>query len=648
MSEAVPEERSLDVPALGLRRVAYFALVVLSAVAGTLMMLDIVGAGGVTALEILILVLFAPTFTWISFSFWNAIIGFALVMSRRHPLSLRPLSDRPSADTPLTSRTALVMPARNEDPGRVFDGLRGLLSSLEATGRAGAFDLHLLSDTSDPVLARAEEAGWETFARAYRGSAGLHYRRRSSNEGRKAGNIGEFCRRCERDYDFMIVLDADSVMRGRTLVQLVRTMEANPGAALIQTVPLPARQSTVFGRLVQFAATMYSPMLAAGQSFWQGDAANYWGHNAILRLAPFVRHARLPTLPGRAPLGGEILSHDFVEAALLRRAGWGVYLLPDLPGSYEDVPTNVLDFARRDRRWAQGSIQHLRLLTTRGLHPLSRVHFTLGAMGYVSSVLWFVLLLAGSAYVLWPGASGGPTLAFSFGAPSPASAGWSASLLAITGMLLFLPKVLGVIVALREPTGYGGALRMLAGSIVEALFAIVIAPMMMMFHVASVLAILAGRDVSWGAQPRGARRVGWPEALGSAGWIGAGGAVWLAVTAALSPGFVLWLAPILVGLLLAAPLARWTSGTGHAGRTGQERAERRNVRWLTVPQEMVPLMELDGRSGSGVWHPEHPASEPAEPLYDMPPGRRSRGGVAIASGVGAGAAVGSRQPDVGG
>src|SRR5690606_8294279 len=582
-----------DVPGQRLRRVAYFGLVALSAVAGTLMMLDIVGAGGVTPLEILILVLFAPTFAWISFSFWNAVIGFVLVAWQRHPLTLRPLSEQLSADRPLETCTALVMPARNEDPERVLAGLRGVLTSLETTGQAAALDLHLLSDTSDPDLAREEEEAWAGFRRAYRGSARLHYRRRSSNEGRKAGNIGEFCRRCVGRYEFMIVLDADSVMRGKTLVELVRTMEANPGVGLIQTVRLPARQATVFGRLVQFAATVYSPMLAAGQSFWQGDAANYWGHNAIVRLAPFARHARLPTLPGRAPLGGEILSHDFVEAALLRRAGWGVYLLPELSGSYEEVPANVLDFARRDRRWAQGSIQHLRLLGTEGLHPLSRVHFALGAMGYVSSALWFALLLAGSAYVLSPAASRGPRLAMTLGGASSGAAeiGWSASLLAITGALLFLPKLLGVTAALRKAAGYGGVWPLLAGSLLEALFAIVIAPMMMMFHVAAVLGIVAGRDVAWGAQARAARRIGWQQALAGAGWVAALGAAGLAFTAARSPGFVLCLQHTLTGLLLAAPLAWWTGGSCPAKSEGlQGRAG--GAPWLTAPHEVVPPLEL--------------------------------------------------------
>ena len=181
-------------------------------------------------------------------------------------------------------------------------------------------------------------------------------------------------------------------------------MEANPQAGLIQTVPLPARRTTLFGRCIQFASCLYGPLLAAGQAWWQTDTANYWGHNAIIRVAPFSAHCGLPVLPGRPPLGGAILSHDFVEAALMRRAGWDVYLLPLMEGSYEEAPGNVVDYARRDRRWCQGSLQHLRLLGVPGFHALNRLYFVLGAGGYLSSVAWLLLLLAGTLYVLLPGA----------------------------------------------------------------------------------------------------------------------------------------------------------------------------------------------------------------------------------------------------
>lgn len=550
----------LAAPGLRLRRVLFGALVAGTTLYGVSMMASIVGAGGTTLLELAILVLFAPTFAWISIAFWNAIIGFVLRVWGRDALSLEPAGARERALTgvPITGRTALIVPSRNEDVDAVLKRIRWMLDSLEETGTADAFDVHLLSDTDAPELIDPEERSWKRFREAYEGPAELHYRRRSSNEGRKAGNIAEFCERRGDDYAYFVVLDADSVMRGETLVHLVRAMEADPSAGLIQTVPLPRRQDTRFGRFVEFAAALYGPMLAAGQSFWQGDAANYWGHNAIVRMDPFRRHGRLPVLPGSPPLGGEVLSHDFVEAALLRRAGWGVYLFADVKGSWEDVPGNLIDFARRDRRWAQGSLQHLRLVGTRGLHALSRLHFVLGAMGYVSSLLWLLLLLASTVYVAGWGGLGDAMVV-----EGPTVVRWASvapSLLGLTAGLLFMPKLLGLGLAFRERDRFGGGGRLAVRALSEAAFAVLVAPILMLVHAWCVTSILAGRSVSWGSQTRTGRTVSWSEAARRIGWVSGVGVVWSGYTLVLSPLFFAWLSPIFAGLLAAVPTVRWTSG----------------------------------------------------------------------------------------
>lgn len=552
----------LEVPWRRARLVLFFGLVAATTLYGAALMLAILSSAGVTPLEWAILALFVPTFAWISVAFWNAVIGFVLSLSGLDPLALRRVS-RPSealSSPPLTARTALAVPVRNEDFAAVLARAEEMLTSLEIAGHADAFDLHLLSDSDDPDIVAREERAWASFRAAYAGGSVLHYRRRTTNEGRKAGNLGEFCRRAGHLYRYLVVLDADSVMSGETLVALVRRMDANPTAGLLQTVPIPVRQETRFGRFVQFAAALYSPLLATGQSFWQGDAANYWGHNAILRMDAFVRHCKLPVLRGSPPLGGEVLSHDFVEAALMRRAGWGVYLLPDLGGSWEGVPGNLLDFASRDRRWAQGSLQHLRLFTMRGLHPLSRVHFALGAMGYVSSLLWLMLLLASTLYVLgWAGATTGAGIGdgiLSILRSTP----YMPALLLVTAALLFVPKALGLALGFRDAARFGGGARLTGRATAEAAFAVVVAPVMMMFHARFVMEILMGRAVSWGAQHREGRHLSWTDAGSGVGWITALGAGWGAGTLLASPGFFLWLSPIFLGLLTAIPLVRWTSG----------------------------------------------------------------------------------------
>lgn len=556
----------LKCPSVRARRFVYFGLVASTTLAGTAMMAGIVSAQGLTLLECIILGLFVPTFGWIVMPFWTAVIGFALTVWSRDPLTLGPrwpwrgegtLRRPVPADAMMLHalpRTAVAVPVYNEDPTLVAARVDAMLRSLRRLTHGGpSVHVHLLSDTHDDGIADREASEWVEL-QARHPEVPIHYRRRERNEGRKAGNVGEFCRRCADDYDLVVVLDADSLMTGEAILTLVRLMQANPDVGLIQTVPLPVLQRSLFGRLIQFAGRLYGPVLAAGQAFWYGDTANYWGHNAIMRLRPFLEHAELPVLAGRPPLGGEILSHDFVEAAFLRRAGWRVVLVSDLPGSWEEVPPNVEDYARRDRRWSQGSLQHLRLLTERGLYPLSRVHLVLGAMGYVSSLLWLLILVAGTAYVLVP-ASHGPTIV-----SRPLFTTPPFSLLALTAALLFVPKLLGLVAGLvRERHAFGGSARLALSAVLETTFSVLLAPVMMLYHARFVVEILLGRSVGWGARDRERTDLTWRDAVR----VGSGstlvGLVWGGATLLSSPLFFAWMSPIFLGLLLSIPLVRWTS-----------------------------------------------------------------------------------------
>ncbi|HET6518532.1 MAG TPA: glucans biosynthesis glucosyltransferase MdoH, partial [Geminicoccaceae bacterium] len=386
--------------ALWLRRVLFFGLVGWWTVEATRWLTDVFAANGLSWPELGVLVVFVATFAWISLFFWTAVIGFGLRLFRldRSPL-LADLGPGEDAAAPLGTRTALLMPICHEDVERVFAGLAATYRSLAATGHADAFDIFVLSDSSEPRVCLDEEAAWARLCReVHHGQGGgrVYYRRREDRAGRKAGNVAEFCRRWGRRYDHMVVLDADSVMSGDTLVRLARLMEANPRAGLIQTLPVPVNRETLFARVQQFACRLYGPLFATGLAWWQGDDANFWGHNAIIRTAAFIGHCGLPHLPGRPPLGGEIMSHDFVEAALLRRAGWEVWFVPELGGSFEELPPSILDYAKRDRRWCQGNLQHLRLLFARRLRGMSRLHLVMGVMSYCASPLWFLLILLSS------------------------------------------------------------------------------------------------------------------------------------------------------------------------------------------------------------------------------------------------------------
>lgn len=574
------------------RRLLYFGLVGATTLAGVAGMADILGANGMAGMELVLLVLFGLTFGWITLSFWSAVIGFVIQLVARDPLhAVAELASQGDDASDLSCRTAIVMPIYNEDPARVFAGLDATYGSLLRTGQAAAFDVFVLSDTRDPRIAAEEEMAFRRWRATCPEPDRLHYRLRQENTGRKAGNIADFCRRWAHDYQFMIVLDADSIMAGDTLVRLARMMEANPRAGIIQTLPVICRQDSLFGRLLQFGTRVGALPVATGFAFWQRGEGNFFGHNAILRLEPFARHCQLPTLSGRGPLSGDILSHDFVEAAFMRRAGYEVWTLPDDRGSFEEMPANLLDYLRRDQRWCRGNLQHLRLLGERGLHPLSRLHLLMGVMAYVTAPLWLLFMLCGIADAVNEAVVGfdyfgdGYTL---FPVWPIIKTGEAMSLFGMTITMVVAPKLFGLVLALVRPqlrAGYGGASRLVASAALEFLASVLLAPVMMMFHTNFVLATLLGRRVGWDAQQRGGRAVRFGEALQRHTLHLLLAGVLLAVLLPTVPDTLWWLAPVLAGLVLGAPLAVVTSRAGPGLWT-------RRLGLFLTPEEMRPPAEL--------------------------------------------------------
>ena len=603
------------------RRRLFLGLVLSTGLAGLLLLILALSASGVSLLASLPLtLLFALTFTWIAVAFWHAVIGFVLRLSGRDPYSLQRL---PSTDCPAQPlaphRTALVMPIYNEDPVAVRAALTATARSLLAAGPTDGFEIFVLSDTRDAGILAAEQAAVAGLQRELGQRLPLHYRRRADNRGRKAGNLADFCRRWGRRYDFMLVLDADSRMAGSAIRRLVARMQRDPAIGLIQTIPIPAGQHSLFARLMQFASALYSPMLAAGQAFWQGPVGNYWGHNALIRVPAFMACCGLPGLPGRPPLGGEIMSHDFVEAALLARAGWTVVLETEPLASHEEVPANLLDYAARDRRWMQGNLQHLCLLKLTGLQPASRLHFLFGAASYLSSLAWLGLLILGLATMLTVpvvGAEGG----------QGAGPSWGLVMLMTTLILLFGPRLLGLSLALiQRPREFGGRPRLLLSALFEAAAGILLAPVMMLFHSRFAVEILAGASVAWVSPPRGARRVSLACALRRTGLIGLIGLVWLILAAWLTPQFLWWMSPVWLGLL-SAPLMVWISGSLAAGKLA------RAAGLLLTPRELgvSSLYSLPAPPPVGPVAAPRPQRPPPErpgpmPLQWLGTARRSAG-----------------------
>ena len=542
----------------------FLGLVLATTAAATSRLWNVLRVDGLTTAETIYLVLFAILFAWISTSFWMTFFGaYAKWRGLSDGSLIYPQGEDPQLRY-TQSRTAVLFPVRNEEPGRLFAGIRAVCESLREKGVLDRFDIFILSDSNTAESAEAEEAGCSELRRDV--GANVFYRRRTDNSGKKSGNIAEFCRNWGRLYDYMVVLDADSLMTGDTLATLVRLMDANPRSALIQVSPQLVGQDSLFARIQQFASSVYGPVYTAGLALLQGPDGNYWGHNAIIRVAPFMQNCGLPVLPGRAPLGGEIKSHDFVEAALLRRAGWHLHLVTDLGGSYEEPPPTLIDHLVRDRRWCQGNLQHARLIFAQGFRTESRGHFLAGVMSYLASPLWLALLLTTIAMM----AGQEHVQAVTYIGKYPVLA-WpdshSADLIAIgiaTGVLLFGPKIFALMLVLRDPDArraHGGGWKVTASVVLESVFSMFLAPIAMLSQSAYVIRILLGETKGWNAQRRGGHQTElWLIVRAFAAHTVIALATAVAIYLLFPTGFW-WFAVLLAGPALAIPLVAVSNST---------------------------------------------------------------------------------------
>jgi membrane glycosyltransferase len=523
---------------------------------GAAQMYEVVAVGGVTFLEWALLCLFVANFSWIALAFTSACAGFLwLLFAPPKP---------PNLAGSLKTHTAIVMPIYNEAPARVFGTLQAIFEDVEATGHGAAFDWFFLSDTTDPEIFVAEERALIAMRQRLGSEARIFYRHRPKNIARKAGNITDFITRWGGDYDHMLVLDADSLMTGEAIVALTAAMEADPDAGIIQTLPLIINRNTLFARVQQFSARIYGPVIAAGLAAWMGRDGNYWGHNAIIRTRAFAAHCGLPTLKGRPPFGGLVLSHDFVEAALILRAGYSVYMLPGISGSYEESPPSLIDMSERDRRWCQGNLQHSRILPAKGLHWASRQHLASGIMGYVASPLWMAQLLVGivivfqASYIRPEYFTSEFTL---FPAWPRFDAEKSLSLFALTMAILLAPKLFGLLLALlRGPVrrGCGGALRLVVSTLFETLMSALLAPIMMLIQSGHVLHFLFGFDTGWNPQRRDDGSIPFKAIVRRHRSHVAMGVLSLIAGLLISPSLVAWMSPTILGLVLAI-LISWAT-----------------------------------------------------------------------------------------
>jgi len=546
---------------------------------GAYEMYQVVSVSRTTVLQWLLLGLFVINFSWIAVAFTSALVGFTVLLVSRPRATALPAA--------LMSKTAVVMPVYNEQTARTFAAVETIRASIDATGLGAAFDYFILSDSTDPDAWVAEERAFLDLRERLGPDARLYYRHRPKNHHRKAGNIADWVTRWGGHYEHMLVLDADSLMTGECIVRLVAAMEADPDAGIIQTLPLIINRNTFFARLQQFAARVYGPVIATGLSAWMGRDGNYWGHNAIIRTKAFAAHAGLPDLKGKPPLGGHILSHDFVEAALIRRAGWSVYMLPDLTGSYEESPPSLIDLSARDRRWCQGNLQHMRIITARGLKLPTRQHLATGIMSYLASPFWLFQLIVGIALVLQTSYIRPEYFARDFRLfpvwprfdPERALA-----LFALTMGILLAPKLFGLILMLldrEKRRACGGALRLVVSSVIEILFSALFAPILMLIQSGSVFQILLGRDTGWQPQRRDDGSIPFKDIVRRHRWHTVLGLVTGTAAFSIATSLFLWMSPTILGLLAAIPLS-WLSGQLGAGLA------LKRAGLLLTPEETAP------------------------------------------------------------
>jgi membrane glycosyltransferase len=573
----MPPESPLDMPPQDLRykpsrrvrawsgAAVWYARFILAAVTvgvttyGVYQMLQVVRFASMTVLQGMMIFFFAVSLGWIAFAAGSVLAGAS---KRRDP--------KPAPDAQ-GSLTALVMPIYNEDPVRTTAALQAMAEALSQLDAHRGFEIMILSDSTNADAWIRESISVELLRTALLNIMPVWYRRRWQNIARKSGNLEDFVTHWGARYDHMIVLDADSLIDAPTLIALVQAMQADPDLGILQTAPQLIGARTFFGRLQQFAACVYGPVITRGLAAWSGDSGNYWGHNAIIRMQAFAENCGLPKLAGRKPFGGFVLSHDFVEAALMRRRGWKVRMAADIGGSWEESPPSLIDVAIRDRRWAQGNLQHMKIIGTAGLSFASRMHLGVGIMSYLSSPLWLVLLGIGFALAIqshlirpeyfnhdfqlfptWP----------RFDVELMMALFW------FSMVVLLIPKMLGLVRALlsrRIRRGSGGVIGVGASFLLEVVLSALYAPVLMLIQCRHVFEVFMGRDSGWKPQRRDSVGTSWSDA-----WHYHKRHMLLSCVTAiivwfLSPPLLAWLSPALLGLFLAVPLSR-ASGSVSLGR----------------------------------------------------------------------------------
>lgn len=572
------DDAAVAPPAPTARRLSFAAVVLLSMAGLLWLAATALSAGGFGAVDLALVLMFAVTLPWSVIGFWNAAVGLAIMRFSRDPVAtVNPIAARVRGDEPITASTAILVCIRNEPPERVIRNLEPMMEGLADAG--DRFHVYVLSDTGAGALADAEKNRFAALAAAWQGRLAVTYRRRSRNTGYKAGNILDFCTRWGAAHDHALVLDADSVITADCVKRLVRFMQAEPRLGILQSLVIGLPSTSAFARIFQFGMRLGMRSYTIGSAWWQGECGPYWGHNAIIRLKPFIAECQIPPLAD----GTHILSHDQIEAVLMRRAGYEVRVLPEEGDSFEDNPPTLIEFIRRDLRWCQGNMQYWPFLAMPGLKPVSRYQLAFAMLMFLGSPAWMGLLVLGT---LAAAAAGSP------GDFIRADAGFA--LFTVILVMWFAPKIATIIDVVTRPAlrrAFGGATRFIVSVATETAFFLLLSPIMWFGHTVFLARLLLGRRIGWTAQARDEHTVPWRRAVQRLWPQTALGLACLAILAATAPAAIPYALFIAGGLALSIPLAVITAApaTGRAlwrlgiGRLPEETAPPPELHALQLP-----------------------------------------------------------------
>ena len=578
MNNLNPPTKIVSDSAITLRRVIFSTLSLTTAFLMLFLVHKSLALDTPIFVRLVFLGLFALILPWMVVGFWNAIIGLLLCQCFKDPTKIiLPASMRVQDTAPLSHSTAILLCVRNESVERLIRNLQVMLDGLVQDQLGPFFHIYILSDTNEASIVLEESTSFDALCTKYHEQLKITYRCREDNAGYKAGNIADFCQRWGKNHDYALVLDADSFMTSRAISRLVRMMQANPRLGILQGLVIGLPSSSAFTRLFQYGMRLGMRSYTMGSAWWQADCGPYWGHNALIRLAPFISFCELPSVKSRSGELKPILSHDLIEAVLMRRAGYEVRIYPQEDASWEENPPTLTEYIRRDLRWCEGNLQYFKLLNLANLLPVSRIQLVLAITMFFGSPAWIAMILLCTV-----------ALSLSTTPAALVNENYFFTLLVVTLMMWYLPKTTGaldVLLRTSKSKDFGGRWRFTISLLLEMAFSLLMTPITWLNHTMFITRLAFGKKGGWSAHARDDHSISildalhqfWPHTV-----------LGFALTSALyftHPETLLYGMLFFGGLLFAAPLVVLTSQPW-LGRFMM----RRQI--LSLPEEIAPPIDL--------------------------------------------------------